>query len=139
MRISDWSSDVCSSDLLTWNIGATQVIPISFGQLSVHADYAYISRRAAYQNTAADQATQNVKDQYELANRVGIIPAYGLLNARATLNLDNPAMELSRSAEHTSELQSLMRISYAAFCMKKKHNPNHTHTKDRQDKTYTQK
>src|SRR3546814_2587437 len=36
---------------LTWNIGATQVIPISFGQLSVHADYAYISRRAAYQNT----------------------------------------------------------------------------------------
>src|SRR3546814_10997247 len=84
MRISDWSSDVCSSDLLTWNIGATQVIPISFGQLSVHADYAYISRRAAYQNTAADQATQNVKDQYELANRVGIIPAYGLLNADRT-------------------------------------------------------
>src|SRR3546814_19798221 len=76
---------------LTWNIGATQVIPISFGQLSVHADYAYISRRAAYQNTAADQATQHVKDQYELANRVGIIPAYGLLNARVTLHLDNPA------------------------------------------------
>src|SRR3546814_17276119 len=95
MRISDWSSDVCSSDLLTWNIGATQVIPISFGQLSVHADYAYISRRAAYQNTAADQATQNVQDQYELANRVGIIPPYGLLHARVTLNMDNPQMDLS--------------------------------------------
>src|SRR3546814_19975462 len=54
---------------LTWNIGATQVIPISFGQLSVHADYAYISRRAAYQNTAADQATQNVKRSEE--RRVG--------------------------------------------------------------------
>src|SRR3546814_5831041 len=37
--------------------------------------------------------------------------------------------ELTRSEEHTSELQSLMRISYAVFCLKKKtHNNKHTHT-----------
>src|SRR3546814_2439649 len=35
--------------------------------------------------------------------------------------------ELSRSEEHTSELQSLMRISYAVFCLKKKNNKNDTH------------
>src|SRR3546814_7292729 len=33
---------------------------------------------------------------------------------------------LARSEEHTSELQSLMRISYAVFCLEKKHNKNHT-------------
>src|SRR3546814_7862425 len=86
MRISDLSSDVCSSDL-------------------------YISRRAAYQNTAADQATQNVKDQYELANRVGIIPAYVLLNARVTLNLDNPAMELSVWGRNITRKRYLTNVS----------------------------
>src|SRR3546814_19334275 len=35
---------------------------------------------------------------------------------------------LKRSEEHTSELQSLMRISYAVFCLKKKKQNNHTHT-----------
>src|SRR3546814_7769079 len=35
----------------------------------------------------------------------------------------------ARSEEHTSELQSLMRISYAVFCLKKKHNTNTTNTK----------
>src|SRR3546814_2854503 len=35
---------------------------------------------------------------------------------------------ISRSEEHTSELQSLMRISYAVFCLKKKKTPHHTHT-----------
>src|SRR3546814_5082824 len=35
--------------------------------------------------------------------------------------------ELPRSEEHTSELQSLMRISYAVFCLKKKKNKNHNH------------
>src|SRR3546814_1463771 len=35
---------------------------------------------------------------------------------------------LNRSEEHTSELQSLMRISYAVFCLNKKKTPQHTHT-----------
>src|SRR3546814_6524850 len=45
------------------------------------------------------------------------------------------AQRLERSEEHTSELQSLMRISYAVFCLKKKKNKHHKHT-ERQ--TYTQ-
>src|SRR3546814_1257023 len=41
-----------------------------------------------------------------------------------------------RSEEHTSELQSLMRISYAVFCLKKKHNNNHKKTQHEQEKIY---
>src|SRR3546814_6401076 len=41
---------------------------------------------------------------------------------------------IDRSEEHTSELQSLMRISYAVFCLKKKHNTNKTHTTLKQSK-----
>src|SRR3546814_1654739 len=56
----------------------------------------------------------------------------GLLTAAAeaeqTLALQRARIR-SRSEEHTSELQSLMRISYAVFCLtKKKHNNTHTHT-----------
>src|SRR3546814_8132701 len=43
---------------------------------------------------------------------------------------DNPAVLATRSEEHTSELQSLMRISYAVFCLKKKN--KHTHSKIKQ-------
>src|SRR3546814_6668172 len=42
--------------------------------------------------------------------------------ARRTARLDHIVHHLSRSEEHTSELQSLMRISYAVFCLKKKKN-----------------
>src|SRR3546814_8231262 len=47
-------------------------------------------------------------------------------NIRAELGLDRPAVVryVERSEEHTSELQSLMRISYAVYCLKKKKNTN---------------
>src|SRR3546814_5906479 len=52
-------------------------------------------------------------------------------NAAAATTIDGYAMHLQRSEEHTSELQSLMRISYAVFCLKKKkkteQQKNHTH------------
>src|SRR3546814_2095545 len=41
-------------------------------------------------------------------------------NCRAPISAQYPLVEASRSEEHTSELQSLMRISYAVFCLKKK-------------------
>src|SRR3546814_8326162 len=80
MRISDWSSDVCSSDLGTLG-GVT-------GGLA--ADVAVV---LAQENGA---------------------PALALV--------DLSGIERIRSEEHTSELQSLMRISYAVFCLKKKNN-----------------
>src|SRR3546814_7038951 len=58
-------------------------------------------------------------------------PLRGLPGRRRHQDRDAfPARRLRRSEEHTSELQSLMRISYAVFCLKKKIKLTHTHTKD---------
>src|SRR3546814_1032265 len=64
-------------------------------------------------------------------------PGRGVLPAHPGIGSDRPARrdrgsrrlcrQERRSEEHTSELQSLMRISYAVFCLKKKNNTKHTH------------
>src|SRR3546814_20011295 len=89
MRISDWSSDVCSSDLLT------QTVPMSFGELRLHADYAYVGRQSFAENTAADAQPDAVKEAYAIMNRLTSVRGYGLMNARATIALENPNLELS--------------------------------------------
>src|SRR3546814_9289060 len=91
LRISDWSSDVCSSDLQASGVGGQ---PEHGG-----------SCPTAHRNRDRDQVRPP--------------PRYRLLVA--------PLCPPMRSEEHTSELQSLMRISYAVFCLKKKkkHHINH--------------
>src|SRR3546814_2349773 len=84
MRISDWSSDVCSSDLGTSTAG----------------DYLGGATLSA------------ISPDWSRSRTVAGLPA----TARAS----PPPRFGGRSEEHTSELQSLMRISYAVFCLKKK-------------------
>src|SRR3546814_4309816 len=97
MRISDWSSDVCSSDL------------------PGHADY---ELEAAYQfgdiraSSTADAAKLDVS-AYFVHAEVGY-QFKAPWSPRVSVEYD------LRSEEHTSELQSLMHISYAVFCLKKK-------------------
>src|SRR3546814_2607082 len=98
MRISDWSSDVCSSDLE----GPLAELPA--GALSV-AFGAGVRRHDFF-------ATLPFND---IDRRRDNLFAYGEL----LVPLASPAQAI-RSEEHTSELQSLMRISYAVFCLKKK-------------------
>src|SRR3546814_1544621 len=119
MRISDWISDVCSSDLI--EATAASLLRQGSARLLQHcltegADCPFFDleshryherRRLPY--GAADQLTVDRKGR-------GRLPA-------ATPAL---VFEQARSEEHTSELQSLMRISYAVFCLKKK-KPAHTH------------
>src|SRR3546814_1420513 len=100
MRISDWSSDVCSSDLLA--VGAHGIglgIDLDLRHIVI-VHHVLLGHRAAALHR--DQRTL----QAEFRGDAGIQP--GL------------ADEGQRSEEHTSELQSLMRISYAVFCLKKK-------------------
>ncbi|WP_257539178.1 TonB-dependent receptor [Sphingobium sp. CFD-1] len=62
---------------LTWNIAGTYLIPASYGQYSVHADYGYQSRKYFFPNERSRE------------------PGYALLNATIGLTLDNPGIELS--------------------------------------------
>src|SRR3546814_4003475 len=107
MRISDWSSDVCSSDLASVRAGRERSSASSPGpggaSLGAQAPSSKSSVRKGSRigcSVAASEASAPPR------SRRGIITAGGVL--------------ATRSEEHTSELQSLMRISYAVFCLKKK-------------------
>src|SRR3546814_8506705 len=101
MRISDWSSDVCSSDLHRYKRLAVRIL----------AQRRCILRRHSHRRRPFLRQRGVVDDQPCLVTadqRIGLAPQ-GRLQRRAV-----------RSEEPTSELQSLMRISYAVFCLKKK-------------------
>src|SRR3546814_8967713 len=104
MRISDWSSDVCSSDLRRL---------LSSGRGGSLVEHCWRCHIVA---TNCDQ--MNPKKR-AASGRIQSIP---LRNRRRYKNrrLLPPMNKTRRSEEHTSELQSLMRISYAVFCLKKK-------------------
>src|SRR3546814_9105015 len=133
MRISDWSSDVCSSDLLWTDLYASDE-EVSYYKNGTYP-YAYPDNdwddimlkdySTSYRvNASASGGTKRVRYFTNFSfNSVGDIfnsndigqgyqPSYSYdrLNMRTNF----------RSEEHTSELQSLMRISYAVFCLKKK-------------------
>src|SRR3546814_1381064 len=114
LRISDWSSDVCASDL-----------PRPCDQRGLI-------------NPPVDRASTIIYDSVEayMDRHQGLYDEviYGLYGTRTTFALAEAVSELeggcntvitssgtsARSEEHTSELQSLMRISYAVFCWNKK-------------------
>src|SRR3546814_8979963 len=110
MRISDWSSDVCSSDLAK-----------GFGRQKGHTE---LYRGAEYIVDFLPKVKLEAVVDDDLAPRV----VEAIQNAAHTGRIGDgkifvmPVEEAIRSEEHTSELQSLMRISYAVFCLKKKKN-----------------
>src|SRR3546814_5737762 len=128
MRISDWSSDVCSSDLLA-------VDEREQGVVAAEADaHARMELGAALANddVAGFDRLATIDLHAEIL-RVGVAAVargtYALFMCHGCFSLllvaTGDAGDLDfgvvlRSEEHTSELQSLMRISYAVFCLKKK-------------------
>src|SRR3546814_3996718 len=113
MRISDWSSDVCSSDL------------------PVAADWWRLYDDPVLDGLVADALANNTDVRVAVANiararaslrgaRADRLPQGGI-GAGANYGRNPAGQRLPRSEEHTSELQSLMRRSYAVFCLKKKH------------------
>jgi iron complex outermembrane receptor protein len=82
----------------TANIGATQTFDVGLGELSLHADYAYISSRAMDAFTTrsiAQGGTQANIDRVAIGNAASIIKGYGLLNGRISLQLEEPNIELA--------------------------------------------
>jgi iron complex outermembrane recepter protein len=82
----------------TWNLGATQTVETSFGDVSFHADYAYIASRAmdaATAKTVAQGGSLANINAIAIGNAASIIKGYGLLNGRIAINFDNPGIELA--------------------------------------------
>src|SRR3546814_7888346 len=118
MRISDWSSDVCSSDLVRRRRldrrGQIQDDRLVGGRLEdIH------HRGAAFDAEIQFGGRKGFRAIFETP--VGAGQARGIV-AKLLGSVDG---NLFRSEEHTSELQSLMRISYAVFCLKKKNTAKH--------------
>src|SRR3546814_8415220 len=122
MRISDWSSDVCASDRvarLHLLVGADEpdqrlaargvdrhqpilaVVGLPAQFAGVGDDRVHLGQRCGQAGLAIEARDPRAVDQRQLH-----------VEARRVIR--------HRSEEHTSELQSLMRISYAVFCLKKK-------------------
>src|SRR3546814_5923806 len=127
MRISDWSSDVCSSDLRLAGpprasrrappqapppvSSPSRPPPCRSAALGFPSSAAALLRAAL--PTGVEPLAPGLRDRLSLTG--GSRPACGAAPA-----LLSEARLPPRSEEHTSELQSLMRISYAVFCLKKK-------------------
>src|SRR3546814_5422826 len=137
MRISDWSSDVCSSDLIAALMTLSSarrvliVTPLralsaqterSFRKTFAPLGFSVSSLYGASGLSAGDEDALRTREiiiatpeklDFALRSDPSLIDDVGLIV------LDEGHM-IGRSEEHTSGLQSLMRISYAVFCLKKK-------------------
>src|SRR3546814_5753674 len=120
MRISDWSSDVCASDLIRLEEEASHDWPkIWFPILAedVSEQLERIHSRIAPDDVCPVLPLQSVDPR----RGDNIIREMGeLVFDRMAVTPRDIIFATERSEEHTSELQSLMRISYAVFCLKKK-------------------
>src|SRR3546814_3648140 len=111
MRISDWSSDVCSSDLV-----------------GLAGNNDFFGKKLEHVGERLQQPT--------IAHPIRPLACvHGAYHLAFPIRQVGHAKNDGRSEEHTSELQSLMRLSYAVFCLKKK---NYQTTSEKFDEVYQQ-
>src|SRR3546814_9065784 len=141
-RMSDWSSDVCSSDL------ALVELAIAGDQQSAFAIAAQTEIENAGDRIRSIERRRAVTQNLQLADRdrrnrrkIGSLRSpdignIGELDRRAAMapfavheHQRLVRRQAARSEEHTSELQSLMRISYAVFCLIRNNNNIRTHSR----------
>src|SRR3546814_8262753 len=117
MRISDWSSDLCSSDLAAGDLAKEREVQRRL----------LVERRDAHEAGKPEPQDAALGDEgVGLARSdAGLLRLLAGIHLDVALRCDAQLVALpghgARSEEHTSELQSLMRISYAVVCLKKKH------------------
>src|SRR3546814_1775131 len=104
MRISEWSSDVCFSDLIVTNLDLRFQKDMNMPISELMTKENLVVAPVGTDLLMAEEILQNYKIE-----KLPVVDSDGHLVGLIT-----------RSEEHTSELQSLMRISYAVFCLKKK-------------------
>src|SRR3546814_10710096 len=124
MRISDWSSDVCSSDLRRNRQAPGRSLPVHRSGRARRGEGMPGRNRSSCECEFASLFGGRFGRR-----RIGFDRGQRGL-AGGLRGEDQPRSENDeRSEEHTSELQSLMRISYAVFCLKKKRKTTSKHTK----------
>src|SRR3546814_5192002 len=111
MRISDWSSDVCSSDLADAALRASEERLRLAQELGGVGSFDW------------DLATGKAEITESCRHVCGLPPDLVMTRQifETLVHPDDVHRVRERSEEHTSELQSLMRMSFAVFCLKKKH------------------
>src|SRR3546814_6283964 len=139
MRISDWSADVCSSDLLVGRALAGRrdrvVLATKFGNVRLPDGTRTVDARPEHAVEACEKSLKRlgveVIDLFYLHRMDRAVPIEDTVGAMAKLveagkvrylglsEAGAGTLERARSEEHTSELQSLMRNSYAVFCLQK--------------------
>src|SRR3546814_8754681 len=123
MRISDWSSDVCSSDLQTgrWPPNTSTKKPWSMPmKISMLGRFTATVHSADAGSAAIDKGGRLPLTETAMASGARWRGRRREKRFNSVQRFE--AYPLRRSEEHTSELQSLMRISSAVFCLKKKKN-----------------
>src|SRR3546814_9174739 len=133
MRISDWSSDVCSSDLAALPLGQN-VLDRMQAQLEeslrsaditgvqMTADGSPLEARAATTRStrvAAQSLVETADGRFGFLDGENLEPVPGLSEAIESVDAvsGEASADLEKSEEHTSELQSTIRISNAVFCL----------------------
>src|SRR3546814_1908395 len=121
MRISGWGSDVCSSDLLT--LAELEALHIhktgAMIRVCLQLACAAADGLAVAQCEALDHYGKAIGLAFQIQDDVLDIEASSATLGK-TAGKDEAHLKSTRSEEHTSELQSLMRNSYAVFCLKTK-------------------
>src|SRR3546814_7319993 len=140
MRISDWSSDVCSSDLIRGKdeqgrdlvIGreyltqglrerAAELVSLDLGpRTDIEIENRLAHEIEQERLTSIDRRLLRTMDDDRIVAVTDRDPFHQSLRAGRLQKLGHLGLADERSEEHTSELKSLMRISYAVFCLKKK-------------------
>src|SRR3546814_3745502 len=113
MRISDWTSDVCSSDLYAASFGNHNASD------GLDSDWADKLRNFAGISVRDENSRQLIRDALGQEPALVLDPCLQFPAEIQTPRSGSERPYVARSEEHTSELQSLMRISYAVFCLKK--------------------
>src|SRR3546814_10911326 len=112
MRISDWSSDLCSSDLRIHHrsveVEAVAERKNEARNAARHAETVELFEELRHRRFGRGGRKSDQQRFADITDQLEDAPAQD----------DRPSGEQQRSEEHTSELQSLMRTAYAAFCLK---------------------
>src|SRR3546814_9736873 len=126
VRISDWSSDVCSSDLPKDIQAAQMSLPFSVAlasSIALRAPEIPMLTVSHYLEHIHNPAVGAIEDKLKMEIDPQVEAASGKQStaAKHVVRLkDGREITAYRSEEHTSELQSLMSISYAVFCLNQK-------------------